>query len=120
MLLLTSSAVVGVMNGVEAYSGYDKALENGRSAFNHLRCGTQSRNILLQHEYLGIYAIKSVLTLQSTTVIILTTCFNIQKLRILLSQRIYIRYNKSQGKVNVTARHESVWGCGVMAQKVGE
>jgi len=39
-LLLKSSAEVGVMNGIESYSGYDKALGNGRSAFNHLRCGT--------------------------------------------------------------------------------
>jgi hypothetical protein len=40
MLLLKSSAEVGVVNRMEAYSGNDKALGDGRSSFNHLRYGT--------------------------------------------------------------------------------
>jgi len=41
----------------------------------------------------------------------LNACFNIQKLRILPTQRIYVRYSKPQGKGNIiTARYESVWG----------
>jgi len=40
MLLLKSSAEVGVVNGIEPYSGNDKALGDGRSAFNHMRFGT--------------------------------------------------------------------------------